>query len=303
MFTSRFSRRAVAALILLIGLGSARAESTSLDDQLEPIMAGITAKAHAGERTPAAYAEDLAALDALHTRLKDAGDAEAGQVLLLKVAVHLQLLDDLEGGQAVLRQIIAQHPDTEAAHDAAQLLERIASMLAADAAQAALIGQLAPEIVFVWATQDDLKRLSDLRGRVVVIDFWATWCGPCVSSFPQVRELTAHYANAPVTVLGVTSLQGRVMGLEQGTVDTRDNPAREMALMHNYIKERDITWPIAFSEQSVFNPDFAVQGIPYVAIVAPDGTVRHAGLHPGSPLAEKTEKIDAILTEFKLTKN
>ena len=41
-------------------------------------------------------------------------------------------------------------------------------------------------------------------------------------------------------------------------------------------------------------------GIPYMAIIAPDGTVRHTGLHPAMPLAEKTVKIDAILKEFNL---
>jgi thiol-disulfide isomerase/thioredoxin len=302
MFSLRLPYRAFTALLLIFGLALARAESPSLDEEIEPIMTAITAKARAGESTAAAYAADLAALDNLHARLHADQHPEAGQVLLLKVAVHLQLLDDLEGGQAILRKIAQLHPGSDAAHDAGILLERIEQMLAGQAAQEALIGGPAPEIDFIWSSQDGLKKLSDLRGRVVIIDFWATWCGPCVSSFPQVRELTAHYADAPVTVLGVTSLQGNVMGLMQGNVDTRGDPDRELALMQDYIKERDITWAVAFSEQSVFNPDYAVQGIPYVAIVAPDGTVRHAGLHPGSPLEEKTEKIDALLAEFKLTK-
>jgi hypothetical protein len=59
-----------------------------------------------------------------------------------------------------------------------------------------------------------------------------------------------------------------------------------------------MNWTVAFSKEEVFNPDYGISGIPYVAIIAPDGTVRHAGLHPAGPLAEKVAKIDAILKEF-----
>ena len=49
-----------------------------------------------------------------------------------------------------------------------------------------------------------------MKGNVVVVDFWATWCGPCVGSFPQVKELVEYYKGYNVTVLGLTSPQGAV---------------------------------------------------------------------------------------------
>jgi hypothetical protein len=70
--------------------------------------------------------------------------------------------------------------------------------------------------------------------------------------------------------------------------------------MNDFMKAKDMTWTVAFSEEEVFNPDYGIMGIPYMAIVAPDGTVRHTGLHPAMPLAEKTVKIDALLKEFGL---
>jgi thiol-disulfide isomerase/thioredoxin len=145
-----------------------------------------------------------------------------------------------------------------------------------------------------------LKTLSALKGKVVVLDFWATWCGPCIGSFPQVRELVEHYKGADVEVVGVTSIQGRVVNLQTQPIDTKDDPAKEMALMNDFMKAKDMTWTVAFSEEEVFNPDYGIMGIPYMAIVAPDGTVRHTGLHPAMPLAEKTVKIDALLKEFGL---
>ena len=101
-------------------------------------------------------------------------------------------------------------------------------------------------------------------------------------------------------MIGVTSIQGRVHGLEAQPINTEGSPDIEMALMKDYIKAKDINWTIAFSEQEVFNPDYGITGIPYMAIIAPDGTVRHTGLHPAMPSEEKYQMIDAILKEFSL---
>lgn len=70
--------------------------------------------------------------------------------------------------------------------------------------------------------------------------------------------------------------------------------------MPAFMKAKDMTWPVVFSEQEVFNPDYGVRGIPHMAIIAPDGTVRYNGMHPATPHAEKVKKIDPILREFGL---
>ena len=101
-----------------------------------------------------------------------------------------------------------------------------------------------------------------------------------------------------VAIVGVTSIQGSVMGLQPPQIDTRGNPEKEMALMRDYMKAKGMTWTVAFSEQEVFNPDYGITGIPHMAIIAPDGKIRHTGLHPGMPHAEKVQMIDAILREF-----
>jgi thiol-disulfide isomerase/thioredoxin len=165
---------------------------------------------------------------------------------------------------------------------------------------AALIGHPAPELHFTWASKDGLKTLSALKGQVVVLDFWATWCGPCIASFPQVREHVARFKNSPVTFIGVTSLQGRVSNLEAAPIDTKGDAAKETSLMPAFMKKHDMTWNVAFSAEEVFNPAYNIEGIPFLAIIAPDGTVRHAGLHPGDPAADIGGKIEALLKEFKL---
>jgi hypothetical protein len=110
----------------------------------------------------------------------------------------------------------------------------------------------------------------------------------------------AHFKGAPVMFLGVTSIQGRVSNLEPKRIDTKGDPVREMGLMPRFMQARDMTWPVAFSAEDVFNPDYGVSGIPFVAIIAPDGVVRYAGLNPGDKHADIGGKIEALLKEFHL---
>ena len=65
--------------------------------------------------------------------------------------------------------------------------------------------------------------------------------------------------------------------------------------MTGFIKDMEVTWPVAFAHQEVFNPEYGVRGIPHVAIIDPAGKVRYNGLHPGGSLKDKADKIDALL--------
>ena len=169
-------------------------------------------------------------------------------------------------------------------------------------ARGTMIGNTAPDITFQWTNANQFTKLSDLKGKVVILDFWATWCGPCIASFPKIRELQARYKDYPVVILGVTSIQGRHIDQTvkpAKTIDCKDDPAKEMGLMPEFIKGMDMTWAVAFSEDGCFNPNYGVRGIPHLAIVDPAGKVRFNELRPKDP-AEDAEKIDELLKEFKL---
>jgi len=99
-------------------------------------------------------------------------------------------------------------------------------------------------------------------------------------------------------IVGVSSLQGaHYTGDERGKIDCTDDPDMETALMAEFMTAKDITWPIAFSDQPVYNHDYGIRGIPHVAILDVDGAVRFNRLHPAMPMEEKTSKIDQLLAE------
>lgn len=274
--------------------------ATTPAGDLERLVTRIRAKLGAGVPSAASLAPELAAFDALLAQYRGQKTNDVAVILYMQATLYGEVLQDLEKMRALLVRLQADFPGTESAAAARTTLTALERRNTARDTAAALVGKPAAPLHFSWASRDGFKTLADLRGKVVVLDFWATWCGPCVASFPQMRELTAHYRGLDVVILGVTSLQGRIIGLRPEPIDTTDNPKKEMALMTDYIQAKDITWAIAFSDEEVFNPDYGIRGIPHIAIVAPDGTLRHSGLHPSMPHAEKVGKIDALLREFKL---
>lgn len=200
----------------------------------------------------------------------------------------------------VLSEVIAGMPKPEpgARPDrTAQLLNRAKTSMETAAGRGKLIGYEAPAINFMWSS-DGAKTMADYKGKVVVVDFWATWCGPCIASMPKLRELTDAYAGKDVVVLGVTSIQGMIV--ENGKRTEVKDPQEEIRLLQGYQKSQNMNWVVACSEENVFHPGFGVQGIPYMAIIGRDGKVRHAGLHPGAlTLDQKKKLIDPLLAESK----
>jgi thiol-disulfide isomerase/thioredoxin len=267
---------------------------------LEALVTKITVKIQAGETSATALAPELAEFAALQAKYQGQKNGDVAQIALMRAMLYAQVIEDEATARKLLLAVKTDFPGTEQAAAVDSILSGLDQAARAKATLAKLIGSPAPALNFNWSSQDGLKTLADLKGRVVVLDFWATWCGPCLSSFPQVREHVAHFKGSPVTILGVTSIQGMVANLEPGRIDTKGDPARERSLMPAFMKAKEMTWPVVFSEEPVFNPDYGVQGIPFIAIIAPDGTVRHAGLNPHDPSADITGKVTALLKEFKL---
>jgi len=121
-------------------------------------------------------------------------------------------------------------------------------------------GDLAPEF-----TLPDLAgrpvSLSDYRGRTVVLDFWATWCPPCVFQVPELNRLSkAHEERGDLVVIGVSVDAG---GLEA---------------VKPWVEEQGVTYTVVLGDEQLAY-DFGALGFPTMAIVRPDG--RLDSLHVG----------------------
>jgi len=129
-------------------------------------------------------------------------------------------------------------------------------------AQALEPGQPAPDIALPQATLP-VQELAGLRGQLVYLDFWASWCGPCRQSFPWMGELQKKY--------GARGLQVLAINLDKQRADADAFLARHPA-----------GFALAFDPQGEAARRFAIKGMPSSVLIGPDGRVlwEHRGFRP-----------------------
>jgi peroxiredoxin len=149
------------------------------------------------------------------------------------------------------------------------ILLLVAAMPCATAAPAPV-----PAPDFTLPTRDGGSvQLSSLKGQVVMINFWATWCGPCREEMPLLEQLQAKYEPLGFTLLGV-------------------NVEADSAAATAWLKSVPVSFPILFDTRNAVAEQFGVMGMPSSVFVDREGRVRH--VHRGYKAGDEAQYADTI---------
>jgi peroxiredoxin len=122
---------------------------------------------------------------------------------------------------------------------------------------------VAPDFTLKSNHGDNL-RLSEHRGDVILLNFWASWCGPCRQEMPLLNSLNERYSKLGFNVIGV-------------------NVDKDSALADKILKDIPVGFPVLYDNLSMVSSTYAVKSMPTTVIIDRDGNMRyiHNGYKPG----------------------
>ena len=123
-------------------------------------------------------------------------------------------------------------------------------------------------------------RLSDLRGRVVMVDFWSSWCPPCRQEAPMLADVYRQYEGMPVEFVGID-----IWDTEAGALD--------------YLERYGVTFPSGEDARGQIAVEYGVRGIPEKYFIDGDGVIRQKFIGP-MERGLLTELLDGYLRELEL---
>jgi thiol-disulfide isomerase/thioredoxin len=131
----------------------------------------------------------------------------------------------------------------------------------------------APDFTLASTGNRNIK-LSDYKGKVVIVDFWATWCPPCRRGIPDLIEIQKEYGN-DVVVIGISL-----------DTDTKSEVVP-------FIQNMGINYPVAYADAGVVNSYGGVESIPTSFVIDKSGNIvdNHIGLVPKSEFTDLLNKL------------
>ncbi len=167
------------------------------------------------------------------------------------------------------------------------LQEDVARRLKKREMQYKLLGETAPELVDIdkWFSGSP-QTLADMRGKVILLDFWATWCGPCLAAFPALKEWHQTFKSDGLEILGVTRYYGQAEGLQI------DNDA-ELEFLQRFKKSQRLPYDFLVGKGQANQINYVATSLPTTVLIDRKGIIRY--LETGTSRSREGEVREMIV--------
>ncbi|HEX3857868.1 MAG TPA: TlpA disulfide reductase family protein [Verrucomicrobiae bacterium] len=240
----------IAALLLSVQRGFT-ADATT---ELKALVVKVRSDLAADKNTEVDLADDLKQFDVLLAEHKGEKTDAVAQILYMKAMLYVQIFHDEAKADELLAQLKTDFKDTDFV--ATMLKQETAGAAAKKIQDALAVGTKFPDF-----NEKDLNgkplSIANYKGKVVMIDFWATWCGPCVGELPNVIATYQKHHAQGFEIIGVS--------LDQNQTKLAD-----------FIKSKDMTWQQFFDGQGWGNKlavKYGIESIPATFLLDSDGKI------------------------------
>jgi peroxiredoxin len=256
------------------GSSTPAAEKGDPKEELKTLIGKIREKLGNNQKTEEALAPELKEFDKLLAEHKGEKTEDVAQILYMKAMLYVEVLEDVEKGTALIKDLKKDFPETQKAKESDQVLASLEKQADALKIQKKLaVGTSFPDFKEKDVDSKPLS-VSAYKGKVLLVDFWATWCGPCVAELPNVLKTYKAYHDKGFEIVGIS-------------LDKEEKALRD------FTKKNSMAWQQYFDGKGWENKltgIYGVMSIPMTYLLDKDGKIAAKNLR-GEALEQEVAKL------------